>query len=150
MKNVWGILMVVSFAVILFSGISIVNNHILSVNPSLNDESISIISKYDSKVENLSNLKSERIDTTVSSNNTNQVEAFFREAAETKNNIEKFRDGIEYIWDLPEILLLSVPALNQQDSEFLLLFKGVVWLMVGALILLVIYKALKGNVSGGD
>lgn len=151
MKTVWGVLMIVAFAAVLFGGVSLVNNEVLINNGNnLNSDSINLIAQYDNNLGNLSNLQNsnQRIDPTLSSNNTNQVDAFFREAAENKNNIEKLRNGIEYVWDLPELILLSLPLINIESNSFLILFKGVFYFMVSVLLLIIFYKALKGKVDG--
>ena len=105
-----------------------------------------MIATYDDEIANISNVQDQRISTSISSNTTNQVEAFFRETAENKENVQKFRDSLEYIWDLPEILLLSIPFLDLAGSSFIVFFKGVVWFLIGAMLILVLYKAISTDI----
>lgn len=143
MKNIWGLTIIIAFATVLFLGVSEVNNQILSTNGNLNDDSRTIIEKYDSQVQNLSALQSQRVNTDLSSNTTNNVEAFYREYAESKNNFQKFKTGINYIWDLPEIIILAVPLIDVDNGGFITILKGIFWFLIGTLILLVGYKAIR-------
>ena len=145
MKTIWGLLITISFAVILFGGVSIINNDILAKNSNLNQDSIDLIATYDNNVNNITSLSGEqyRVNTQLSSNTTNQVEAFFREAAENKNNINKARDGIQFVWQLPSIIVLSLPFINVQSNGFLNLVNGIIYFMISILILLVLYKGVR-------
>jgi hypothetical protein len=144
MKNLFGILMIIAFATVLFGGVSLMNNEIAAMNGNLNNDSKELITKYDNNVDDLENFSDEQnVDTTLTSNNTNQVDAFFRESAENKNNIEKARDGINYLWNLPSIIIISVPGITLDNSGFVGLLNGTVYFMISILLLFAFYKAVR-------
>jgi hypothetical protein len=145
MKTIWGLLIIVTFSTILFGGISIVNNDILAHNVNINNKSTQLIGKYDSQVSNMTNLQKSkyRVDSTLSSNQTNQVDAFFRQYAENKNNIDKTKTAISFIWNIPAIILLSIPFISINSNTLINLINGVIYLLISILILLSIYKAVR-------
>lgn len=145
MKTIWGLILIVAFGSLLFGGVSVVNNQIIAVNSNLDSKSLNISSVYDSSLTNLSTLSNpeNRIDPSLSSNTTNQVDAFFRESAENKNNVQKFFDGLNYIFFLPDIILLSLPIIDTQDTGFLLTFRLTIWFLLSVIIGLVLYKGIR-------
>ena len=145
MKTIWGLILIISFAVILFSGVSVVNNQILAENANLDSKSTDVIAVYDQQVGNLSTFADadNQLQPSFSSNTTNQVDAFFRESAENKNNMQKFLDGLEYVYDLPEILLLSVPFIDKDSQGYLFTFKLVIWFLISVIVFLVVYKGIR-------
>ena len=87
MKTIWGLLVIISISILFFFGIQDVSEQAILNNPSLTTESLNKISKYDKNLENLTGFQNLKIDTSISSNNTNEIEQFYREAAENKNTI---------------------------------------------------------------
>lgn len=145
MKTVYGFILIVSFACLLFVGVSNINNQALINNDRLDTDSINVISTYDDRIENISTYQNlDRPDTTVGSANTSQVDAFFREYAEAKDNIDKLTDGVNYIFDLPEIVLIAIPFIDNTDQE-LVIYKSVFWLFATFLVIIIIYKAVRGS-----
>lgn len=144
MKTVWGISMIIAFATLLFVGVSNVNNQALIVNPNLDAQSIALIANYDTQIGNISDFATERPSTELSSNSTNQVDAFFREIAEAKNNYDKFTTGISFIYNIPETLLISIPFIDADDTS-LDIFKGVFWTMIVFVIIIVGTKFIRGG-----
>jgi len=145
MKTLYGLILIVSFAAVLFGGISLVNNQALVNNNNLDSDSIALVGIYDKDIGNISSYKNtSKINTQLSSNNTNQVESFFREYAETKSNVEKFKDGVNFVLDIPEVLFLSIPFIDSTDKS-LIIYKTVLLLLITFIILAALIKAVRAS-----
>lgn len=149
MKTIWGLIFVVSICTIFFFGLQDVSEKAAFNNPNLDDASLQKIEKYNTKLVNLTSFASSKLDTSISSNNTNEVETFYRETAENKNTIEKFRDSIEFIYNIPTFFLLAIPFIDIVDSS-MFWYNTIIWFILSVLVLLAMYKAIRtGTVDGG-
>jgi len=142
MKTIWGLLIFISISILFFFGIQDVSEKAILNNPDLTTESLNKISKYNKNLENLTEYQKLRIDTSLSSNETNEIEQFYREAAENKNTIEKLRDGIEFVYDIPTFFLLAIPFIELTDLA-LDMYKGVIWFLLSVIVILALYKAVR-------
>lgn len=144
MKTLYGLLTVVAFAFLLFGGLFTTLVQIEEKNTDLTTDSLDMIDKYNVYYDNLSGFEDiSAPNTNISSNSTNQIDAFFREYAEAKKNVNKFATGLNFLYHIPSLILLSIPFIELSDSS-VSIYAGVIWLLIAFLIIGAFYKALRG------
>jgi hypothetical protein len=144
MKTIWGVLIIISFAFVMFGGLYNVLQQAQVSNTALSDSSNEFIAKYNNEYgKNLSNFNSlSQPDLDLSSNSTNQVDPFYRAQAEDKSNLDKFSEAIDYAYAVPSLIFLTIPFIELSDSS-LQIYLGLVWLLISFVIILIFYKALR-------
>lgn len=145
MKTIYGLVVIVSFAVMLFGSVSLSLNDIETVNTNLGLSSQNLIDKYQIQYNNLSgyvNITKPTLN--LSSNETNEVDPFFREYAEAKKSVNKFGSAIFFIYSIPTLLLISLPFIDIADTA-LVLINGIIYLLIGFIIIIAVYKAVRGG-----
>ena len=143
MKTLYGILTVISFAFLLFGGLYYTLQDVSVTNPRLTTDSIELIDKYNIQYQNLSQYAEIGLpNTNLSSNETNQIDAFFREYSEAKKNVNKFKSALNFVYHIPSLILLSIPIIDLGDTS-LFIFNVVIWIMLSYLLLSAIYKAVR-------
>lgn len=140
MKTVWGVLIVMAFALITFNGIAQINLKALS-NGNLDDGSLNTIGLYDSEFTNFNasyyNVSSS-VDT--AEPDTSWAGDFFKEYADLKSRFDQFRDGINLIYKVPDVMFSVIPFIDEKDLSF---YRNITWFLITILIIIVIYRGLK-------
>lgn len=141
MKTVWGILIIVVFALITFNGIAQINTKALSQG-HLDNESINTIGLYDTQFKDFNNTYFQNVSGGISIEepDTSWAGDFFKEYADLKTRFDQFRDGINLLYKLPDIMLSPLPFLDNQDLVF---YRNIIWFLIAIIIVLAIYQGLK-------
>lgn len=149
-KSLWGVFITISLALVLFSGANLVAQEAV-LKENLDAESLNLIGKYDpmvstlaTEIENQKNLIEVGIQTEPDSN---ALSEFYRSFAEGKSKIQTFKDGINLLYNLPDIMLLSVPFVEEQDLS---IYKIIIVLLLSIVIFIALYRAIFGADTGGN
>lgn len=145
MKNLWGILMIISLAAVFVFGITNVSTELFA-DGSLDADSVKllnstnpIVADYYASVTN--NLSAENID--VDGNpDLNGVSEFFQEFKTFQNKYDQLKGALKTVYTLPDWMLGIIPFVDKTDLDiFINLYRALVW----ALMILIFIKVLRGG-----
>lgn len=141
MKTVWSILIIVVFALITFNGIAQINLKSLS-NGNLDSESLDTISIYDSQFSNFNSTYYYNVSGNLSTEepDTSWAGDFFKEYADLKSRFDQFRDGINLLYKIPDVVFSTLPFIDDEDLAF---YRNIIWFLIAAIIILAVYQGLK-------
>lgn len=149
-KSIWGVFITLSLAIILFSGANLVAQEAV-LKGNLDTDSLNLIGKYDPmvsslavEIENQKNLVEVGIQTEPDSN---ALSEFYRSFAEGKSKVQTFKDGLNLLYNLPDIMLLSVPFVADED---LTIYKTIIVLMLSVVIFIASWRAIFAADTGGN
>jgi len=144
MKSIYTLLIISLVGFFLFTGITLVSDKSISGN-NLDNESVNLVLKYDSQLNDIEST----IDNNITLNsdyqpNNDGINEFFREYAEHKSRLDQLRSGVNLIYKLPDIILLSIPFIDIEDTSLL---RKTFWILLIAVLFIAFIMALKGRVT---
>ncbi len=112
-------------------------------NINLDEESTSLIQKYDTSYQNVSDTQALSSLNSTGLPNYVEVAAEARESAESKGTIEQFTDLWDILWNFPAVMFASVPFIEDNVAGYL---RTIFNLVIGILTIyniIGLYKAWK-------
>ena len=139
MKTIYSIIIVVVIALGLFYGVSTINNQAIeNHNGDLSNESLDIISQYDSKLSTY-RANFTGIDINNSEPDVSKDDDFFKEYSDLKTRFDQFKDAINLLYNIPDIVVISLTPFDEEDVNF---WMELVKFMVIVVVAIAIYQGL--------
>jgi hypothetical protein len=157
MKTIWGVIMIVVIGLFIFTGVSSINSlafvNQVETGTTLDDDSLNFMSQYDAQIVefrtefNSSTANLNKQDS-MTEPDLNTISEFVQEYKENKDKIDKIKDVALLIYKIPDIIIWTIPVLTVDDlGLFIEVYRVLIW----AIILIVLYKALRnGQVDSND
>ena len=128
-------------------GLYLVVSGVGSINTNLDNESIKIVSEYDSFYANVNSTSnklynSSQYDQQVSNNG---VDAFFRAVSEAKTSADYFKIAKNIFWGFPKALVASVPLVPYEVSGVII---GALYGLISIFSFIAIFKFWFGGNTG--
>ena len=145
MKTLWGILVVVSIAVVFALGITNVSTELFSAG-GLSDDSIKLVNSTNPIVRDFydnvtTNLNSSQIDTD-GEPDLNGISEFFQEFKTFQNKYDQLKGGLKTIYSLRDWFIIVIPFTDADDlGIFIYLYRALVWVLM----IIIFVKVLKGG-----
>jgi len=148
MKTIYEIFIISIIGVLLFSGVGLINEYMF-LKGGLDEESQNMVGQYDTVLRNLTSkydlTQAEMYDNEDSLNNievetdVNTLDEFVKEYGEAKQKIGILRQGMNMVTRIPDMVLLSVPFVEQDD---LTIYKAAIFSFLIMVIGIAIIRAL--------
>lgn len=145
MKNLWGILIIVSIALLFVFGITNVSNELFT-RGNLDDDSTKLLRDVNPTISDYYddvtlNLNSSNIDTD-GNPDLNGVSEFFQEFKTFQNKYDQLKGALKTVYKLPDWMIKIIPFVDVSDLEiFINLYRALVW----ALVIVIFIKVLRGG-----
>jgi len=146
MKTLWGLLIVVSLALIFVLGITNVSNDVVSKYDLSTESDQLLISinpvarEYYNNAYN--NLSSDNINTNTQPD-LNGISEYFQEFKTFQNKYDQLKGAINTVYTLPDWFLFVVPFVDSEDlGIFIHLYRGLIY----AVLIIVFIKVLRTGV----
>lgn len=146
MKTLWGLLIVVSLALIFVLGITNVSNDVVS-KYDLSTESDQLLISINPVARDYynnayNNLSSDNINTNTQPD-LNGISEYFQEFKTFQNKYDQLKGAINTVYTLPDWFLFVVPFVDSEDlGIFIHLYRGLIY----ALLIIVFIKVLRTGV----
>jgi len=149
-KSIWGVFITLSLAIVLFSGANLVAQEAV-LKENLDIDSLNLIGKYDPMVSTLATeieLQKDLVEVGIQSEpDSNALSEFYRSFAEGKSKIQTFKDGLNLLYNLPDIMLLSIPFVEDTDLS---IYKTIIVLILSVIIFIASWRAIFAADTGGN
>lgn len=148
MKYIGEIIIVTMIAFLMLFGIVSINEKAV-INSDLDDESLNLIAQYDAQFEDFRNNVTDTINNNKNLTNyepdANLIGDFAKDFFETKSRIDQLKSTMNLALNLPDVLFLSIPFIDQEN---LTLYKQVTALLLIIVLFTAIIVAFFGRIWG--
>lgn len=145
MKTIWEVIIVVSIALIIITGIQTVGEFVFETQ-TLTQESVNSLSQYsavvDSYSQNYNNRLNESVIDPYLETDLNQVSEFVQEYRDYKGKFDQLKDAGLLIYKIPDLILFTIPFVSIEDIE---LYANIYRVSVWVLLLLLVIVGLKNG-----
>jgi len=146
MKTAWSMLVVIAFAFLLFNGVANINTYLVGKN-ALSNESLEMVAIYDEQFRIYEANMSSRINNSLEVNpdvdpSTGDTADFFKEYTEHKGRFDQIRDGLNLVYNMPTMIMISIPFVDKSDLGD---YTDIIFWMLVILMLVIIFVALRNG-----
>ena len=146
MKTVSGIIFLILLVIVSVSGLNLIFTQAGS-NTNLDEESLNLISLYDTQLGNLTSTFNEQYETARtktefdpdSNDQGDEIKDFF----DHKTRIDQLRDTMNMAYKLPDLIYLSLPFVDETDIS---LYRNITWFIIWLSIFIAIILALRNGI----
>ena len=146
MKTINGILSIVFIVIIMISGVSLIFNQAGSII-NLNQESLDMIALYDEPINTINSNFTANYNTAKGTvdyePDNNLIGDEVKEYFDQKSRIDQLRDTVKLIYYFPDLVFLSIPFIDYEDTE---IYRIIFWSVLWASIILAVFLALRNGI----
>ena len=149
-KTIGSILIVTILTLVMVNGLVLIFNQSI-VNTNLDENSINVINQYKQQFNSFESNYSQQYEAnknlSVSEPDTNTIGDEAKEFFTTQNKVSQIRETINLVFNLPDILLLSIPFVDVEDTNF---YRNIFWFLLTFTVFIAVIYTLKGKFNEED
>lgn len=142
MKDIYSIIILVVVCFLVFFGVSLIGQQAF-INGNLDQESINALALYDSQLDNFNrNLTAVTDDSQAIEDyqpDANLINEYIQEYSEAKDRVTQFFDAAKLIYKLPDILVLSIPFVEESDIT---VYRNMLWFIISITLAAIFFNAI--------